>query len=168
MPVKLISVNERGSWCRTHILYIVKSGHFTGIMFMLHHATFAIVCEKHLFELVLFRFWLPSLFTLECGGNVVTERAHHWIQTLGILSCYNKQRMDIASYKLSYKSPRYENNTWNPVRRNNTFTVNCHIRHSRAGRALQCWRRECGRLWVQLASAAYSPVYAYVSGQWPI
>ena len=52
MPVKLISVNVRGSWCRTHILYIVKSGHFTGIMFMLHHATFSIVCEKHLFELV--------------------------------------------------------------------------------------------------------------------
>ena len=30
---------------------------------------------------------------------------------------------------------------------------NSHIRHSRAGRALLRWRKECGRLWVLLGSA---------------
>ena len=45
-------------------------------------------------------------------------------KALGVLSFYNKQRMDIALWKLSCKLPRYENNTWNQVHRNNTFTVN--------------------------------------------
>ena len=35
---------------------------------------------------------------------------------------------------------------------------NSHIRHSRAGRALLRWRKECGRLWVQLASAVQAPI----------
>ena len=37
---------------------------------------------------------------------------------------------------------------------------NSHIRHSRAGRALLRWRKECGRLWVQLASAAQAPMHS--------
>ena len=53
MPVQLIAVNERGPRCRTHIPYVLKSSHFTGIIFTLHHATFPIVYEKKpLFELV--------------------------------------------------------------------------------------------------------------------
>ena len=43
---------------------------------------------------------------------------------------------------------------------------NSHIRHSRAGRALLRWRKECGRLWVQLASAVqalmHSVAYMYI------
>ena len=37
---------------------------------------------------------------------------------------------------------------------------NSHIRHSRAGRALLRWRKECGRLWVQLASAVQAPMHS--------
>ena len=37
---------------------------------------------------------------------------------------------------------------------------NSHIRHSRAGRALLPWRKECGRLWVQLASAVQAPMHS--------
>ena len=38
--------------------------------------------------------------------------------------------------------------------------INSHIRHSRAGRALLRWRKECGRLWVQLASAVQAPMHS--------
>ena len=38
--------------------------------------------------------------------------------------------------------------------------LNSHIRHSRAGRALLRWRKECGRLWVQLASAVKAPMHS--------
>ena len=37
---------------------------------------------------------------------------------------------------------------------------NSHIRHSRAGRALLCWKKEWGRLWVQLASAVQVPMHS--------
>ena len=37
---------------------------------------------------------------------------------------------------------------------------NSHIRHSRAGRAFLRWRKECGRLWVQLASAVQAPMHS--------
>ena len=37
---------------------------------------------------------------------------------------------------------------------------NSHIRHSRAGHALLRWRKECGRLWVQLASAVQAPIHS--------
>ena len=40
------------------------------------------------------------------------------------------------------------------------ITPNSHIRHSRAGRALLRWRKECGRLWVQLASAVQAPIHS--------
>ena len=33
--------------------------------------------------------------------------------------------------------------------------ANSHIRHSRAGRALLRWRKECGRLWVLLGSTVH-------------
>ena len=35
------------------------------------------------------------------------------------------------------------------------LTNNSHIRHSRAGRALLRWRKECGRLWVLLGSTVH-------------
>ena len=38
------------------------------------------------------------------------------------------------------------------------YDINSHIRHSRAGRTLLRWRKECGRLWVQLASAVQAPM----------
>ena len=38
--------------------------------------------------------------------------------------------------------------------------LNSHIRHSRAGRALLCWRKEWGRLSVQLASAVQVPMHS--------
>ena len=38
--------------------------------------------------------------------------------------------------------------------------ANSHIRHSRADRALLRWRKECGRLWVQLASAVKAPMHS--------
>ena len=41
-----------------------------------------------------------------------------------------------------------------------TFAFNSHIRHSRAGRAFLRWRKECGRLWVQLASAVQAPMHS--------
>ena len=46
--------------------------------------------------------------------------------------------------------------------------VNSHIRHSRAGRALLRWRKECGRLWVQLASGVQAPIHsvAYMYIDW--
>ena len=37
---------------------------------------------------------------------------------------------------------------------------NSHIRHSRAGRALLRWRKECGRLWVLLGSAVQAPIHS--------
>ena len=40
------------------------------------------------------------------------------------------------------------------------FQMNSHIRHSRAGRAHLRWRKECGRLWVQLASAVQAPMHS--------
>ena len=39
------------------------------------------------------------------------------------------------------------------------YKINSHIRHSRAGRALLRWRKECGWLWVQLASAVQPPIH---------
>ena len=48
--------------------------------------------------------------------------------------------------------------------------INSHIRHSCAGRALLRWRKECGRLWVQLARAAQAPMhivaYMYIDSYW--
>ena len=41
-----------------------------------------------------------------------------------------------------------------------TQKENSHIRHLRAGRALLRWRKECGRLWVQLASAVQAPIHS--------
>ena len=38
--------------------------------------------------------------------------------------------------------------------------INSHIRHSRAGRALLRWRKECGRLWVQLVSGVQAPIHS--------
>ena len=46
------------------------------------------------------------------------------------------------------------------IRRIHRSSVNSHIRHSRAGRALLRWRKECGRIWVQLASAAQAPIHS--------
>ena len=43
---------------------------------------------------------------------------------------------------------------------------NSHIRHSRAGRALLRWRKECGRLWVQLASAVQAPMHSVAYVHW--
>ena len=47
---------------------------------------------------------------------------------------------------------------------------NSHIRHSCAGRALLRWRKECGRLWAQLARAAQAPIhivaYMYIDSYW--
>ena len=43
---------------------------------------------------------------------------------------------------------------------NTKSTSNSHIRHSRACRALLRWRKECGRLWVQLASAVQAPMHS--------
>ena len=40
------------------------------------------------------------------------------------------------------------------------FRLNSHIRHSRAGRALLRWRKECGRLWVLLGSAVQAPIHS--------
>ena len=37
---------------------------------------------------------------------------------------------------------------------------NSHIRHSRTGRALLRWGKECGRLWVLLASAVRAPMHS--------
>ena len=54
---------------------------------------------------------------------------------------------------VAYSAPsHYLNQIW--------VIVNSHIRHSRAGRALLRWRKECGRLWVQLASAVQAPMHS--------
>ena len=37
---------------------------------------------------------------------------------------------------------------------------NSHIWYSRSGRALLCWRNECGRLWVILGSAMQAPIHS--------
>ena len=41
-----------------------------------------------------------------------------------------------------------------------SYKTNSHIRHSRPGRALLRWTKECGRLWVQLASAVQAPIHS--------
>ena len=49
-------------------------------------------------------------------------------------------------------------------------STNSHIRHSCAGHTLLHWRKECGRLWVQLAELAQAPMhivaYMYIDSYW--
>ena len=68
-------------------------------------------------------------------------------QVLPVITCLQcSQKFGLTSTDILFPSP--------------ISAVNSHIWHSCAGRALLHWRKECGRLWVQLASAMQARPHA--------
>ena len=66
----------------------------------------------------------------------------------------------------SIRSPRAEDPSIYWIPQGLYPTNNSHIWHSRVGRALLHWRKECGRLWVLLGNAAQAPINHVANVYW--
>ena len=87
--------------------------------------------------------------------RIVEPELSHWVTELNLETGGERPFNDEIS--ANQKPQKSSLPTDGEIRKLGVWAVykvrNSHIRHSRAGRALLCWRKERGRLWVQLASA---------------